>query len=104
MGNRTLQSTLASIRSKNAGPFTVCFDLFFLGKDEFDDVVNQKVLTPEVVAGLYDLDPADVGVHEFEPALAIKVAIPRLVAGGAPGDTDVAGGQQFVPLLALTLD
>ncbi len=102
--SRTLQSTLDSLRSKNAGPFTVCFDLFFKGKQEFDDAVSQKVITPETVAALYGIDPKDVGVHEFEPALAIKVAIPRLVPGGAPGDTDVAGGQQFVPLLAITLE
>lgn len=103
MATRTLQSMCNSIRSKNAGPFTVCFDLFFKGHEEFDAVVAQKVLTPESVAALYGLDPADVGVHEFEPALAIKVAIPRLVPGGAPGDSDVAGGQQFVPLLDITL-
>ena len=100
---RTIQQTLASIRSKNAGPFTVCFDLFFKGKDEFDEVVNANVLTPESVAPLFKLEPKDVRVFPFEPALAIKVAIPRLVPGGAPGDTDVAGGQQFVPLLTVPL-
>ena len=102
--SRSLQSTLASIRSKNAGPFTVCFDLFFKGPDEYDDVVAQKVITAESVAALYDLDPSDVGVSNFAPASAIKVAIPRLVPGGAPGDRDVAGGQQWVPLLAITLE
>lgn len=103
MATRTLRETLASIRSKNAGPFTVCFDLFFKGPDEYGDVVAQKVLTPSSVAALYGLDPATVGVHEFEPALAIKVAVPRLVPGGAPGDSDVAGGQQFIPLLDVPL-
>lgn len=103
MTTRTLQEALASIRSKNAGPFTVCFDLFFKGPDEFAEVVAKKVLTPSSVASLYGLEPGDVGVHEFEPALAIKVAIPRLVPGGAPGDSDVAGGQQFVPLLGIAL-
>jgi hypothetical protein len=103
MATRTLKDTLASIRSKNAGPFTVCFDLFFKGPEEYEEVVASKVINAETVASLYNLDPSEVGVHEFAPASAIKVAIPRLVPGGAPGDTDVAGGQQFVPLLSLTL-
>ena len=103
MATRKLQDTLASIRSKNAGPFTVCFDLFFKGPGEFAEVVAKQVLTPGTVAARYGLDPADVGVFEFEPALAIKVSIPRLVPGGAPGDSDVAGGQQFVPLLDVPL-
>ena len=100
---RTLQSALASVRSKNAGPFTVTFDLFFKDRDTFLDVVGQKVVTPEVVGRLYDLDPDQVRIFEFEPALAIKVSVPRLVPGGSPGDSDVAGGQQFVPLLGIAL-
>jgi hypothetical protein len=100
---RTLHSALASVRSKNAGPFTVTFDLFFKDRDTFLDVVGQKVLTKEVVGALYGLEPDQVRIFEFEPALAIKVSVPRLVPGGSPGDSDVAGGQQFVPLLAIAL-
>jgi hypothetical protein len=100
---RTLHDALSSIRSKNAGPFTVTFDLFFKDRDTFFDVVGQKVLTKEVVGALYALEPDQVRIFEFEPALAIKVSVPRLVPGGSPGDSDVAGGQQFVPLLAIPL-
>jgi hypothetical protein len=100
---RTLQDALSSVRSKNAGPFTVTFDLFFKDRDTFFDVVGQQVLTKEVVGALYSLEPEQVRIYEFEPALAIKVSVPRLVPGGSPGDSDVAGGQQFVPLLASPL-
>jgi hypothetical protein len=101
--SRTLQDALSSVRSKNAGPFTVTFDLFFKDRDTFFDVVGQQVLTKEVVGVLYSLEPEQVRIYEFEPALAIKVSVPRLVPGGSPGDSDVAGGQQFVPLLAIPL-
>jgi hypothetical protein len=100
---RTLHDALSSVRSKNAGPFTVTFDLFFKDRETYLDVVGQKVLTKEVVGALYDLEPDQVRIFEFEPALAIKVSVPRLVPGGSPGDSDVAGGQQFVPLLAIAL-
>jgi Domain of unknown function (DUF4387) len=98
---RTLQDVLSSIRSKNAGPFTVTFDLFFADRETFLDVVAQRVLTKECVGALYALEPDQVRIFEFEPALAIKVSVPRLVPGGSPGDSDVAGGQQFVPLLSI---
>lgn len=98
-----LFDTLASVRSKNAGPFTVSFDLFFPDRSTFDKVRHGNVLTPEAVAGLYRLEPGQVRIFWFEPALAVKVSVPRLVSGGAPGDRDVAGGQQFVPLLDLPI-
>lgn len=101
--SKTLQDALASIRSKNAGPFTVTFDLFFKDRQTYTDVVEQHVITKEVVGALYGLEPEQVRIFEFEPALAIKVSVPRLVPGGSPGDSDVAGGQQFVPLLAIPL-
>jgi hypothetical protein len=100
---RTLQEVLSSIRSKNAGPFTVTFDLFFADRATFLDVVAQGVVTKERVCALYGLEPGQVRIFEFEPALAIKVSVPRLVPGGSPGDSDVAGGQQFVPLLSIPL-
>jgi hypothetical protein len=99
----TLRDVLVPVRSKNAGPFSVTFDLFFPDAATFHDVCDRKVLTPEVVGAIYRLDPKDVEIFEFEPALAIKVSVPRAVPGGAPGDTDVAGGQQFAPLLDVAL-
>lgn len=99
----TLRDHIGSVRSKNAGPFVVSFDLFFEAVEDYRAVVDSGRLTPEAVARVYGLEPGEVRVSPFEPALAIKIAIPREVPGGGPGDTDVAGGQQFVPLLALEL-
>lgn len=100
---QTIMDLVVSVRSKNAGPFTVTFDLFFPDAETFHHVVGREVLTPESVGERYGLPAASVRVFPFEPALAIKVSIPRLVPGGAPGDTDVAGGQQFVPLLDIAV-
>lgn len=99
-----LFDALASVRSKNAGPFTVTFDLFFPDRPTFDRVQGADVITPDAVALLYHLEPGQVRVFWFEPALAVKISVPRTVPGGAPGDRDVAGGQQFVPLLDLRLE
>jgi hypothetical protein len=104
MTTRTIRDVLVSVRSKNAGPFTITFDLYFPDAETFHDMQQRGVITPEVVAELYGLASDVVKIHWFEPALAVKVAVPRLVPGGAPGDTDVAGGQQYAPLLSITLD
>jgi hypothetical protein len=100
---RVLADIASLIRSKNAGPFTVTFDLFFKDRDTFLAIVEQEILTKEIVGALYELEPDQVRIFAFEPALAIKVSVPRLVPGGSPGDSDVAGGQQFVPLLSIPL-
>ena len=104
MSARTIREVLVSVRSKNAGPFTVTFDLFFPDAETFHDMQQRGVITPEVVGRLYSLAPDVVKVHWLEAAFAVKVAVPRLVPGGAPGDTDVAGGQQYAPLLSIPLD
>jgi hypothetical protein len=103
MASRTLRDVLVSVRSKNAGPFTVTVDLFFADLETFLSIVDARVIDRARVAVLYGVEPADVHVHEFQPALAIKISMPRLVPGGAPGDRDVAGGQQYAPLLDLAV-
>jgi hypothetical protein len=99
----TLRDKVVSVRSKNAGPFTVTFDLFFPDPATFDEICASQILNSEAVGRLYGLDAAQVRIFEFEPALAIKISVPRLLPGGAPGDSDVAGGQQFAPLLDIPL-
>ena len=103
-GPRTVREVLTSARSKNAGPFSVSFDLFFPDLATFEMVRDNNVFDPEVVGAIYRLPPHQVKVHHFAPALAVKIAVPRATPGGSPDDTDVAGGQQFAPLLELLLE
>jgi hypothetical protein len=100
---RTIRDLVNSVRSKNAGPFSLTFDLFFPDAETWQEVVDKDAVNPARVADLYGLRPDEVKVFNFFPSLAIKVSIPRLVPGGAPGDSDVAGGQQFVPLLSIAV-
>ena len=92
------------IRSKNAGPFELTFDVLFANYDDFERVVRSKVLSAEAFAGLFGISVSDViAVVEFEPALAIKVTIKRMRSSGAFGETDVYGAQQHAPLLSLEI-
>jgi hypothetical protein len=99
-----LRDVLASIRSKNAGPFAFTIDIFFQQETDWQAVVDQAVLTPDSMSELYTIEPERIRVHNFKPALAIKVAIQREIPAGSPGDRDIFSGQQFVPVLGVTFD
>lgn len=91
------------IRSKNAGPFVLTFDIMFDGEAAYRKVVNSGAITAARFAGLYGV-PADlVKVFFHDRAQAIKVTMPRRVSSGAPADTDVYGCQQHGPICNLEI-
>ena len=87
------------IRSKNAGPLYITFDVMFDSREAFDRVRRSGVISPELMARLYGVPPEQVVVTEYQAANAIKATVPRRVASGCADDTDVYGTQQHVPLL-----
>lgn len=100
-GTQRLADLAAVVRSKNAGPFDVTFDVMFDDATTFQRVLSAGVLTAEAVAERYHVDSAQIRVVAFPPALAIKITMPRRTPSGSPGDTDVYGTQQHPPLLDL---
>ena len=101
---KTLAETAKLVRSKNAGPFWLTFDVMFDDEGVYRKVRDQRVLTSEVVAPLYRLTPDQVQVFAHDAARALKVSMPRPHSSGSPFDTDVFGGQQYAPLLDLTVE
>jgi len=91
------------IRSKNAGPFVLTFDIMFAGKEAYQTVVRSGVITAGRFAELYGVREDLVKVHFHESALAIKVTMPRRVSSGCPADTDVYGCQQHGPVCDLVI-
>jgi hypothetical protein len=90
------------IRSKNAGPFEVTFDIMFDDAAKYERVKRWGGITPARIADAYRIPLASVLVcRPYDPALAIKVTIRRPVSSGDIGDTDVYGCQQHVPLTML---
>lgn len=98
-----LYDLAATIRSKNAGPFTLTIDLVMPDAESFQRVLTTDALAPTVIAGLYDVPEERVRVVPFERVLTIKVTLPRRVSSGAPEDRDVYGCQQHFPLAAIEL-
>jgi len=91
------------IRSKNAGPFNLTFDIMFSDEMAYKRVKDSGVLTADRFAVLYRCDPARVRFFECDNALAFKFSIPRPIFEGDLGDGDLHGGQQFTPLMAIEI-
>ena len=87
------------IRSKNAGPFELTFDVMFDDKATYLRVKNSGALSREKVALCYGLEPDRVKFFMCDHAYAIKASIPRPVFQGDPLDSDGHGGQQYAPLM-----
>lgn len=92
------------IRSKNAGPFELTFDVLFSTPEAFDLVRRAGTLSPERFAELYRVPLDSVKFFVHERALAFKVSIPRPAFSGDPDDTDVFGGQFHSPLVDLEVE
>lgn len=89
------------IRSKNAGPFTLTFDIMFDDDETYRRVVASGVLNKELISRLYGMPQEDVVFFEHDAAKAIKVSIPRPIAQCDLLDGDTYGGQQYAPLVTL---
>ena len=89
------------IRSKNAGPFELTFDIMFKDEDSFREVMTSGKLSAELIAQLYRVDLKQVRFFVVESLLTVKISIPRPVFSGNVGDTDVYGGQFHGPLVRL---
>ncbi len=100
----TLADLASLIRSKNAGPFELTFDVMFDDDASYEAVTGAGVLTSSFFAETYQCSPDLVQIFHCPSARAIKVTIPRPSIQGTFGDADLHGGQQHAPLLALPVE
>ncbi len=99
----TLQQLSGLIRSKNAGPFVLTFDIMFTDDASYRRVRDSGVLTREAFARLYGCPAESVRFYACDNARAFKFSIPRPRLQVELGDADLHGGQQFAPLLNLAI-
>ncbi|KAG2180074.1 hypothetical protein INT43_003861 [Umbelopsis isabellina] len=93
--------TLAKIiRSKNAGPYEVTFDIIFYDNASLERARASNQLIPEVLGPLYNVEPEKIIACMFyEQANAFKFTIPRWAPTGGFGEIDLHASQQHVPLM-----
>ena len=91
------------IRSKNAGPFNLTFDIMFEDEENYRRVLSSGVITKESFSKMYDVPIQDIILVHHDTAKAIKISIPRPISQGALEDGDMYGGQQYGPLVQLEI-
>jgi hypothetical protein len=89
------------IRSKDAGPFMLTIDLFFVDAETREGFMSAGVFSADRIGALYGVDPAQVQVFELADIDALKISFPRPIASGEFGDTDITGGQQYALLVEM---
>ena len=90
------------IRSKNAGPYIVTFDVLFPDAEVFNRVRRAGLFTPPAVASAFNISQSEIlGFEYYAFANAVKFSLRRPVVSGSIGDSDVYGAQQHAPLLEM---
>src|SRR5260370_38432749 len=86
------------IRSKNAGPFELTFDIMFKDRDSFEQVLESGALSVETLPQLYRTDPQRVRFFRIDKLFAIRITIPRRGFSGDVRDTDIDVGMFRGPM------
>jgi hypothetical protein len=89
------------VRSKNAGPLHLTFDIMLETMADYERCLAAPSLKAGPVSEIYSVSANAVVITPYPTALAIKITVPRREAAGAPGDRDVYGAQQHAPLLEI---
>lgn len=97
---RALKEIASIIRSKNAGPFEITFDIMFPTKAVFEKVMASGAITPKLISQLYHIPERDILTFcTFDTVNALKITIPRARDEGSIGECDMHAAQQHVPLM-----
>ena len=89
------------LRSKNAGPLYITFDLIFPDKETMQYV--EQRLDREQIAAAYEADPAIVDIIPYGVVNSIKITFPRKHISGSLADDDIYGCQQHGKLAKLMI-
>ena len=89
------------LRSKNAGPLFITFDLIFNDRESMNYVLN--ALTKAQVAEAYDVAVEKIDIIAYEVVNSIKITFPRKNISGSLADNDIYGCQQHMPLAGIEL-
>jgi hypothetical protein len=100
----TVKQVCRHVRSKNAGPFWVTFDLFFDGADNYRRYADSPALGPELIQRLYGADPRLVKKYLVPKLQMVKISYARTSVQGGEVERDMHCGQQYVRLLDVELD
>jgi len=104
MKTKNISELTSVLRSKNAGPLELTFDLIFSSKEIYDTVKASNVITRELIMELYQVSDDKIITFEyFDAAEALKITLVRPRPEASIGEIDMHGCQQHVPLLSIEI-
>lgn len=89
------------LRSKNAGPLFITFDLIFNTREDMQYV--EEKLKKSDIAKAYDVSEEKIDIISYGVVNSIKITFPRKNISGSLQDTDIYGCQQHMPLANIML-
>ena len=88
------------IRSKNAGPFRLTFDIIFDNDQTYELVKDSSRLNKASISMIFNIEEKKIlSVYAVDAARAFKITMARPIDQGSLGETDNYGCQQHVPLM-----
>ena len=100
---KTLGELAKIIRSKNAGPFVITFDIMFSNEKDYNLVVDSNILTIDRFSKLFNISPKEIQLYYVKNSYAIKITMPRPYFQGDLEDGDNYAGQQYPPLIGIEI-
>ena len=89
------------LRSKNAGPLFITFDLIFKTDEDMDYI--EKNLTKEDIKKAYGVDTSKIDIITYRQVKSIKISFPRKEISGSIFDNDIYGCQMHMPLASIEI-
>ena len=89
------------LRSKNAGPLFITFDLIFNTPEDMDYV--EKRLTKAAISKAYAVAEEKIDIISYAVVNSIKITFPRKNISGSLADNDIYGCQMHVPLAEIEI-
>lgn len=92
---------VATVRSKNAGPFWITIDVF--AKPETFEMVRAGLSTASVAAALHQ-PPERIARHDIAALSVVKLSLPRPHVQGSAADRDMHGAQLAIVVAGLPIE
>lgn len=89
------------LRSKNAGPLFITFDLIFNSSEDMEYV--EKRLKKSDIAKAYDVSEEKIDIISYGVVNSIKITFPRKNKSGSLSDIDIYGCQMHTPLAEIEI-
>ena len=89
------------LRSKNAGPLFITFDIIFDSAEKMEYVM--KSLQKSDVSAAFGVDEEEIDIIDYAVVNSIKITFPRRYISGDIFDTDIYGAQMHTPLANIEL-